>query len=749
MLRFITIVGVLFAFLSAPVSIQDGIARLPHATQDAGDLITIHPATFTKPGQVNSLIPLSDGRALVVGSFVAIGGQAAPRSLALIHSDGALDRSFQVDPSLLVDEVYAAVLQPDGKLVIAGWFKKLPSPLTFFLLRLHPTGALDDTFNTSSINAPVFALLVDEDKILIGGNFSAPATHLARLNQDGTIDPAFNGAGSGPDGSVRGIARQSSGKYVIVGEFSAFNSLSQVGVARLNANGALDGAFAPGGFRVSTRVAVLNDDSVLVGGENICGDDLFAWYSAAGSLRPALAPDPNAFQSITAFLPLPDGGFLIGGWYSAVCINGSPTEHTGQVWRYAANGNYHTMASFGNTADVLALAVRSDGKALLGGQGRPKTATEVGWFDGLALLDLANNGLEIVPAFRPLVGDEAEITSLSRYSDGKLLVAGNFSHVSGAARFGLARLLANRALDTTFHPFADRPGGWSSAALALPGGRTVAGFGDSNLYLVELDGSLVDLSAFNNYDRVRVLALQSDGKVLVGSDFGLGVRRLLADFSGADATFAPGDAYGAVYALAVQENGKILVAGDFSKYNNVGVPGLVRLDSAGSLEAGFAPPAFMLDEYNPARLSSLAPLAGGKLLVGGNFTTVGGEEHPALVRLDSTGARDPGFTSPSEFHTVKSTCLQADGSLWAAGTGASYFRHPLVLHLAADGPIDLAFQSIYLGAHTGGVVNALLCDADGLAWAGGLFSLIDQRPFHGLARYLLLGEKMFIPSLQR
>lgn len=748
MRRFISMMCILFSLLSVPTYVQPVTAGTSHTAQVPGNIFVISPATFTSPGEVNTLIPLSDGRMLIGGSFTAIAGQATPRSLAIIKSDGSLDTTFQVDPNLQVNEVYAAALQGDGKIVISGRFRRSPVPGSQYLLRLYPDGTVDDTFQSWTINSPVFAILVDGSKIVVGGSFYTPTPNIARLNQDGTADSTFNGVGSGPSGSVRGIARQSSGKYIIVGEFERFNGVSQVGVARLSASGSLDTSFVPGGFRASTRVAVLNDNSVVVGGEAICGDDLFAWYTADGSLKPTVSPNPNLLQSITAFLPLPDGGFLIGGWYSSICINGSPTQHEGQVWRYASDGAYSTMTTFGNESDVRALALRSDGKVMLGGQGRPENSTQAGLFDGLALLDLSNNSLEKVGTFHPLVGDEAEIYSLSRYPDSKLLVAGNFSHVNGSPHFGLARLLANGTLDPSFHPFADRPGGWSRAALALSDGRAVAGFMDSYLYLIGPDGILTDLSSFNGFNRVSALAIQRDNKVLVGSDFGLGVRRLKADFTGADTTFTAGDAQGAVYALAVQDN-EIFVAGDFTRYNNVAVPGLVRLDSNGTIDSGFNPPVFMRDENNTADLYSVTPLLNGNVLVGGNFSTVGGVGHPALVRLTSTGALDTGFTSPTGFHTIKTICVQGDGSIWTGGIENSFSRNPLVLHLSENGLIDTTFQSVYQVAHYDGMMNAILCDTGGLSWAGGRFSLIDGRSFYGLARYLSLRSQVFLPIIRR
>jgi hypothetical protein len=144
----------------------------------------------------------------------------------------------------------------------------------------------------------------------------------------------------------------------------------------------------------------------------------------------------------------------------------------------------------------------------------------------------------------------------------------------------------------------------------------------------------------------------------------------------------------------------------------------------------------------------VTPLLNGNVLVGGNFRTVGGAEHPGLVRLTSTGALDTSFTSPTGFSIIKTVCVQGDGSIWAGGVETSY-RNPLVSHLSENGPIDTTFQSVFLGAHYNGTVNALLCDTGGLSWAGGMFSLIDGRPFYGLARYFPLWGQVFLPLISR
>lgn len=138
------------------------------------------------------------------------------------------------------------------------------------------------------------------------------------------------------------------------------------------------------------------------------------------------------------------------------------------------------------------------------------------------------------------------------------------------------------------------------------------------------------------------------------------------------------------------------------------------------------------------------------MLAGGNFGLVNGEAHPALARLNSNGALDESFTSPANVHTARSVCVQAnDGSIWLGGQEASFSRHPIVRHLGSDGVTDPTFQDAYQAAHGDGLVNVVLCDAEGLSWTGGRFSLIGDRAYYGLARYLPLNGQLFLPLLIR
>ena len=140
--------------------------------------------------------------------------------------------------------------------------------------------------------------------------------------------------------------------------------------------------------------------------------------------------------------------------------------------------------------------------------------------------------------------------------------------------------------------------------------------------------------------------MQADGKILVGGDFttlgggGTGTTtrnylgRLNADGS-STTSFDPGAGGNSpvvVGALAVQADGKILVGGKFTRLG--GGTGtttrnyLGRLNADGSLDTGFDPGA------NDS-VRALAVQADGKILVGGHFTLLGGGGF-------GTTARDPG-----------------------------------------------------------------------------------------------------------
>ncbi len=88
-----------------------------------------------------------------------------------------------------------------------------------------------------------------------------------------------------------------------------------------------------------------------------------------------------------------------------------------------------------------------------------------------------------------------------------------------------------------------------------------------------------------------------------------------------------------VEVIELQPDGKALVGGNFTSYNGTGRNRILRTNTDGSLDAGFNPGsganAFVL---------AFAQQSDGAVIVGGNFTTLNGNNPFALGRVSSSGA---------------------------------------------------------------------------------------------------------------
>src|SRR5262249_41627014 len=134
----------------------------------------------------------------------------------------------------------------DGKMLVGGDFNGVRSAIA----RLNTNDDLDTEFQNAipELAGGVESIAVQPDnRAVIVGGFSmvqgASRNGIARLNADGTLDNAFQNGTSGADNMVECVALQPDGKLLIGGYFSSVNGIPRKGMARLNADGALDGGF--------------------------------------------------------------------------------------------------------------------------------------------------------------------------------------------------------------------------------------------------------------------------------------------------------------------------------------------------------------------------------------------------------------------------------------------------------------------------------------------------------------------------
>jgi uncharacterized delta-60 repeat protein len=216
---------------------------------------------------VNSLSVHSDGR-LVVG-----GGFSQPSSgVAQLRADGGVDSSF--DPGIGANApVLCVVTRPDGRVVIGGSFTSVKGEARSRVAQFHANGDVDLDFAPVAItNGGVYGLAVQSDgKMVVVGDFVTTAgtnrVNLARLNEDGSLDGTFN-VGTGPNAIVFAVGLQSQGKIIIGGSFTSVNGVTRFRYARLLSNGAVDATFDPGSGANNTvyTLKILPNDNLLIGG---------------------------------------------------------------------------------------------------------------------------------------------------------------------------------------------------------------------------------------------------------------------------------------------------------------------------------------------------------------------------------------------------------------------------------------------------------------------------------------------------
>ena len=239
---------------------------------------------------VNAVVVQPDGRIVAVGETP--GSTGLDFGLVRYDADGSLDAGFgdggivTTDLRGTDDQARAIVLQPDGRIVVAG--TSSGSPATFAIVRYEADGSLDASFGTGGValvdvgaqGGDAHALVLQPDGgIVVGGErFGDDADFaMSRLEPDGTLDRRFGRSGTvttdlygGGDG-IRALGLAADGRIVAAGLGSTSRHDGQdvnFALARYNPNGSIDRTFGSGGF-VTTNFITIGIFDQLVGGTDV------------------------------------------------------------------------------------------------------------------------------------------------------------------------------------------------------------------------------------------------------------------------------------------------------------------------------------------------------------------------------------------------------------------------------------------------------------------------------------------------
>ena len=348
---------------------------------------------------------------VVLSSLVGIGVLAAPVSAA----SGSLDSSFSGDGKALVgfgaksdESVDAAVVQADGRIVLAADRSVHGAAADILVTRLTRQGVLDQTFsgngwvavNVRGSGYPTDTAIDGDGAIVVVGSAETPSDSdaaILRFTARGALDRSFSGDGqfvlSFPSAKAypQGVATLPNGKTLVVGAVDPNVGDSDMFVLRLTHDGHLDKTFSGDGRRLIDFAgmddwgdAVATDgSSIVVGGAQSNGATTtfgVARLTTKGALDGSFAGDgrasvdavPGEDDYATALFVNGDGTYLLAGV-------GSPTDTYGIAFaRLTAaglpdptfGGGDGTLTSDPTAADDYpgpAGIVRSGGKIVVAG----------------------------------------------------------------------------------------------------------------------------------------------------------------------------------------------------------------------------------------------------------------------------------------------------------------------------------------------------------------------------------------------
>ena len=251
-------------------------------------------------------------------------------------------------------------------------------------------------------------------------------------------------------------------------------------------------------------------------------------------------------------------------------------------------------------------------------------------------------------------------------------------------------------------------------------------------------------TGFNN--DVNTIEVQSDGKVIIGgafTNFNGNTRNRLVRLNSdgtEDTSFytnlGTGFSFGNVNHIGIQSDGKILVGGGFLLLNGIARVCLVRLNSDGTVDTSFY--TNLGTSFN-STVNELHIQSDGKILVGGQFTSLNGTTRNRLVRLNSNGTVDTSFYTNmgSAFgnNGINTITLQSDNKILVGGSFTTFngnTRNRLV-RLNSDGTEDTSFYT-NLGTGFGSFVNIALEQSDGKILVGGGFFTLNGNSRNNLVR---------------
>lgn len=564
-------------------------------------------------------------------------------------------------------------------------------------------GTIDTTFNPFDVgyasgdgfaNGYVYSIIVqDDDKILVGGSFNnykgQSSCGIIRLYPNGSRDTSFE-IGTGFSSSVYCLALQPDNKILVGGHLYSYNGFACKGIIRLKPNGRRDTSFQTGtGFNGNVEcIAIQADGKIIIGGSitSYNGSDCYGIVRlhTDGILDTSFNVGTGVDGWISSITIQPDGKIIAGGGFSS--YNGSTCNN---IVRLDTDGIIDTSFNVGN-------------------------------------------------------GFNSTVRSLISQPDGKIVAVGDYSSFNGNPCNGLVRLNTDGSKDTSFN--AD-PGIINPKSCILSNNKIILSTG-WNMALLSSDGTIDNSfnigTGFNQ--PIHAMAIQTDGKILSGGEFSFcndtacaSMTRLNENGS-LDTSFNKNSGFNEVARCILnQPDGKIIVGGDFTSYYDFRCGPIIRLLNDGSRDTTFN----SANVFSWGHVEAFALQPDGKIVVGGSFITVGGNQCRSLARLNLDGSLDSSFQPGYGFGingTVYTIVIQPNGKILVGGNFYEWTWTDCnnIVRLNIGGDVDTTFDS---GIGFDYPVKMIRIQSDGKIIVGGFFTSFNGNSCNSIVRLNMDGSR--------
>lgn len=732
----------------------------------------------------------ADGKIIIGGSNLTTYNGTTINGIARLNVDGTLDSTFNSGTGLMnfgtvTPQVRDIKIQADGKILLCGVFGGYNGVARQKVMRLNTNGTLDTTFNvgTGTFNGgyyngfPYKLLVLPNNQILVSGDFwtwnSASVSGLIKLNTNGTRDASFttnSGTAANQGGqSISDLKLRSDGTILVTGSFLSFNNLPVQGLVLINASGTTNTNFPQIGLTVFSGntyglISSVDVDSsnnmVVVGNFYIGGvskavarlnpngtiDSTFSFYDSTIGYSRLILRETSTNKYIihshtgtgqSCIVRVLNNGsldntFNLSTNVVATSSGGGRTmlfDSSGRVvFSGFINATYGTTIKRGicrlSVPIVLPIIANSDTGTAISGTANSNSVGNVrsnDTYNGATATSL-NTTLSFVSSTNPGITLN---TTTGSVSVAATVPAGSYTltyqicavdNPANCTNGTVTISVSNPVIDAINNNFSSTPISY------ITGGSTSSVTSNDLLNGVTPLNSNLTITLINNGGLVGS-TISNTGIITIPAGTSVGTFNLTYQIC---QTLNPTNCDQAVVTVVVfepiiqtpnsvvgirannlvdlidiQTGGKIIIGGAFTTYNNIGAVNIARLNTDLTLDTSFT-----MSGSTPASNNAfdMAIQNDNKIVLVGQFTGFnGGSNGRGIIRLNADGTVDTSFNSGGTGvgtvnDRVRSCAIQSDGKILLGGSFiTSYNGTPVrnMIRLNSNGTLDSSFVYPY------------------------------------------------------